>query len=138
MLSFCRPREAIADPAVQHISPSAQQGRNYLRSRVIRTGAEGANFPLLADLEDYFVSPASTCALGAFFASETKRLAFVDPSGDQPLDNYAVFTRYGKLVEDLLSSFLDSQNARLLHALFARRQFVSYALSGSIIDMAGH
>eukprot|EP00212_Chloropicon_laureae_P002748 CAMPEP_0197486848 /NCGR_PEP_ID=MMETSP1311-20131121/1826_1 /TAXON_ID=464262 /ORGANISM="Genus nov. species nov., Strain RCC856" /LENGTH=149 /DNA_ID=CAMNT_0043030169 /DNA_START=138 /DNA_END=587 /DNA_ORIENTATION=+ len=84
---------------------------------------------LVRKLEEFFMSPELMVKIGDFMHESAAKLCFVgehtgvsengvsasggdtDEETEHPLENYAIFSRYGSMIEQMVEAFLSEQGA---------------------------
>lgn len=61
---------------------------------------------ILDKLEDFFASPDFTSTIGDFLEASTARFQFYDLGAEQPLEHFACYEAYQRVVEQVIEGFL--------------------------------
>ncbi|CUG92649.1 Hypothetical protein, putative [Bodo saltans] len=70
------------------------------------TGKPTADAPLIERIDFFFSAPENTSAVGNFLSTEAPQFALFESTDDRHgLESYALFKRYGALIEALMDRF---------------------------------
>mmetsp|Transcript_5564 Transcript_5564/g.6007 ORF Transcript_5564/g.6007 Transcript_5564/m.6007 type:complete len:153 (-) Transcript_5564:62-520(-) len=78
------------------------------------TGKPGSETPLIDRIDYFFSSPENTTAVGKFLQDEAACFMLFEKTDDRNgLESYALFKRYGALIESLMQRFCDEEHVSM-------------------------